>query len=261
MMKMILRSVCLTVCGTVLLALASLASAAEISVVSSGGFAAAYKALCPEFEKATGDTLKSAWGPSMGDTHNAIPQRLERGEPIDVVIMVGNSLDKLVKEGKVDPSSTVLLARSKVALAVKAGAPTPDISTVEALKQTMLNAKSIAYSDSASGKYISNVLIPKLGLADALKGKARMIPAEPVGKVVARGEAEIGFQQLSELNPIEGIHIVGLIPEAVQEVTLFSAGMVKGAKNPEGAKALLKYLASPQSSKIIDDTGLEAANR
>ena len=256
MMKMILRSVCLTVCGTVLLALASLASAAEISVVSSGGFAAAYKALCPEFEKATGDTLKSAWGPSMGDTHNAIPQRLERGEPIDVVIMVGNSLDKLVKEGKVDPSSTVLLARSKVALAVKAGAPTPDISTVEALKQTMLNAKSIAYSDSASGKYISNVLIPKLGLADALKGKARMIPAEPVGKVVARGEAEIGFQQL-----IEGIHIVGLIPEAVQEVTLFSAGMVKGAKNPEGAKALLKYLASPQSSKIIDDTGLEAANR
>ena len=197
----------------------------------------------------------------MGDTHNAIPQRLERGEPIDVVIMVGNSLDKLVKEGKVDPSSTVLLARSKVALAVKAGAPTPDISTVEALKQTMLNAKSIAYSDSASGKYISNVLIPKLGLADALKDKARMIPAEPVGKVVARGEAEIGFQQLSELKPIEGIHIVGLIPEAVQEVTLFSAGMVKGAKNPESAKALLKYLASPQSSKIIDDTGLEAANR
>ena len=125
----------------------------------------------------------------------------------------------------------------------------------------MLNAKSIAYSDSASGKYISNVLIPKLGLADALKDKARMIPAEPVGKVVARGEAEIGFQQLSELKPIEGIHIVGLIPEAVQEVTLFSAGMVKGAKNPEGAKALLKYLASPQSSKIIDDTGLEAANR
>ena len=103
--------------------------------------------------------------------------------------------------------------------------------------------------------------LAKLGLADALKDKARMIPAEPVGKVVARGEAEIGFQQLSELKPIEGIHIVGLIPEAVQEVTLFSAGMVKGAKNPEGAKALLKYLASPQSAKVIDDTGLEAANR
>lgn len=99
-----------------------------------------------------------------------------------MVIMVGNSLDKLVKEGKVDPSSTVLLARSKVALAVKAGAPSPDISTVEALKQTMLKAKSIAYSDSASGTYIAKVLIPKLGLADALKDKAHMIPAEPVGK-------------------------------------------------------------------------------
>ena len=169
-------------------------------------------------------------------------------------------VNKLVKEGKVDPSSTVLLARSKIALAVRAGAPAPDIATVDALKQTMLKAKSIAYSDSASGTYIAKVMIPKLGLADALKDKARMIPAEPVGKVVARGEAEIGFQQLSELKPVEGILIVGLIPDAVQEVTLFSAGVVMGAKNPEGAKALLKYLASPQSAKVIDDTGLEAAN-
>lgn len=260
-MKMLLKSMCLAVCGTVLLSMANLASAAEISVVSSGGFAPAYKALCPEFEKATGDTLKSAWGPSMGDTPNTIPHRLERGEKIDVVIMVGNSLDTLVKEGKIDPSSTILLARSKVALAVRSGAPIPDISTVDALKQTMLKAKSIAYSDSASGAYVSKVMIPKLGLADALKDKARMIPAEPVGNVVARGEAEIGFQQLSELKPIKGIQIVGLIPEDVQKVTLFSAGIVKGAQNPEGAKALLKYLSSPQSAKVIDDTGLEAANR
>ncbi len=258
-MKTILRSMCLTVCGVIMLALATVASAAEISVVSSGGFAPAYKALAPGFEKSTGDTLKSAWGPSMGDTPNTIPHRLERGEAIDVVIMVGDSLDKLVKEGKVEPASAVLLARSKVALAVREGAPIPDISTVEALKQTMLKAKSIAYSDSASGTYISKVLIPKLDLAEALKDKARMIPAEPVGSVVARGEAEIGFQQLSELKPIKGIHIVGLIPEDVQKVTLFSAGIVKGAKNPEGAKALLKYLASPQSAKVIDETGLEAA--
>ena len=260
-MNMLFKSICLTLCGTVLLACASLVNAAEINVASSGGFAPAYKLLGPEFEKATGNTLKSVWGPSMGDTPNTIPHRLERGEAIDLVIMVGNSLDKLVKEGKIDPSSTVLLARSKVALAVRAGTPLPNISTVEALKQTMLKAKSIAYSDSASGTYVSKVMIPKLGLAEALKDKARMIPAEPVGSVVARGEAEIGFQQLSELKPIQGIQIVGLIPEDVQEVTLFSAGIVKGAKNPEGAKALLKFLSSPQAAKTIDATGLEAANR
>ena len=197
----------------------------------------------------------------MGDTPNTIPHRLERGEDIDIVIMVGNALDKLVNEGKIEPTSTVLLARSKVAMAVRAGEPLPDISTVESLKQALLKARSIAYSDSASGTYVSRVMIPRLGLAGALKDKIHMIPAEPVGNVVARGEAEMGFQQLSELKPIEGIQIVGLIPEEVQLVTQFSAGIVKGAKNPQGAQALLKFLSSPQHASTIDATGLEAANR
>jgi ABC-type molybdate transport system, periplasmic component len=258
---MLLKSFCLATCGTVLLGCANVTSAAEINVAGTAGFASAYKVLGPEFEKTTGNTLKTVWGPSMGDTPNTIPHRLERGENIDLVIMVGNSLDKLVKEGKIEPSSTVLLARSRVALAVRAGVPLPDISTVEALKQTMLKAKNIAYSDSASGTYVSKVMIPKLGLAEALKDKIHMIPAEPVGNVVARGEAEIGFQQLSELKPVQGIQIVGLIPDDVQEVTLFSAGIVKGAKNPEGAKALLQFLSSPQHAATIDATGLEAANR
>ncbi len=118
------------------------------------------------------------------------------------------------------------LARSSIAMAVKAGAPSPDISSVEALKQAFLHAKSVAYSDSASGVYIQNQLFKTMGIAEQMQGRARMIPAEPVGLVVARGEAELGFQQLSELKPIPGITVVGLLPEGAQQVTVFSAGVL-----------------------------------
>ena len=257
-MKRMVRS--LLAAGLLVLSTGQL-SAAELQVVSSGGFAPAYKSLLPGFEKATGHVVKSAWGPSMGETRNAIPKRLERGEAIDVVIMVGAALDELVRQGKVLPDSTRLLARSKIAMAVRAGAPKPDISTVEALKNSLRNARSIAYSDSASGVYLSSVMFPRLGLLADLEGKARMIPAEPVGKVVARGEAEIGFQQLSELKHIDGIDIVGLLPAEVEEVTLFSAGIVVGAREPAAAKALIDYLSSPAQVPVIDETGLEAAAR
>ena len=172
--------------------------------VSSGGFAAAYRALAPEFERATGNTLVTSWGPSMGDTPEAVPARLRRGEPIDVVIMVGYALGDLVRQGKVDGGQP----RRPGALGHRpcraCGRPKPDISSVDALKRTLLQAKSIAYSDSASGVYISTEMFKRLGIADQVASKARMIPAEPVGAVVARGEAEIGFQQISELKPIAG---------------------------------------------------------
>jgi molybdate transport system substrate-binding protein len=138
-----------------LLLLVQPVTAAELQVVSSGGFAAAYRALAPEYERASGDTLKISWGPSMGDTPNAVPARLARGEKLDVVIMVGTALDDLIKQGKVLPDSKVVLARSSIGVAVKAGAPKPDIGSAEAVKQALLAAKSIAYSDSASGVYIS----------------------------------------------------------------------------------------------------------
>lgn len=237
------------------------AFAVEISIVSSGGFAPAYKALAPEYEKATGNTLKSNWGPSMGSTVNAIPQRLNRGEPIDVVIMVGSALDDLARQGKLQAETKVVLARSKIAMAVRSGAAKPDISTVEALKKTLLNAKSIAYSDSASGVYLSTVLFPKLGIENEIRDKAKKIPATPVGEVVARGEFEIGFQQMSELAHIAGVDVVGLLPEDVQEVTLFSAALVSNAKQAEAGLAFIKFLASPQSAAVINSTGLEAANK
>jgi molybdate transport system substrate-binding protein len=239
------------------LLVSGISRAADIHVVSSGGFAAAYRTLAPEFEQATGNHLNTGWGPSMGNTADAVPQRLARHEPIDVVIMVGSALSKFVEEGKIIPDSRVDLARSAIGIAIRAGSPKPDISTVDSLRSTLLNAKSIAYSDSASGVYVSTELFQRLGIGDQVTGKSRMIPAEPVGLVVARGEAEIGFQQISELKPIPGIELLGPLPDEVQKITIFSAGIVIGSKEPEAAKALVTFLASPAATKAISASGLE----
>jgi molybdate transport system substrate-binding protein len=234
------------------------ARADEIKVVTSGGFTVAYLELVPEYEGATHNKLVTEFGPSMGTTHNAIPIRLERGEAIDVVIMAAPALDDLIK--KVRAGSRVDLVKSSIGMAVKAGAPRPDISTVDALKRTLLAAKSIAYSDSASGVYLSTELFPKLGIADQIKSKSRKIEADPVGGVVATGEFEIGFQQISELRPVKGIDIVGPLPAGAQRVTVFAAGIPATSTHPEAAKALIKWLASPVAYAAIKKSGLEPAN-
>jgi molybdate transport system substrate-binding protein len=232
----------------------------EIKVVTSGGFTAAYLELVPQYESSTHNKLVTEFGPSMGTTHNAIPIRLERGEAIDVVIMAAPALDDLIKQSKVRAGSRVDLVRSLIGMAVKAGAPRPDIGTVEALKHTLLAAKSIAYSDSASGVYLSTELFPKLGIADEIKGKSKKIEADPVGGVVATGEFEIGFQQISELRPVKGIDIVGPLPTGAQKVTVFAAGIPATATHPEAAKALIEWLASPVAYAAIKKSGLEPAH-
>ncbi|MDP4022858.1 substrate-binding domain-containing protein [Methylobacterium sp. NEAU 140] len=237
------------------------AGAAELRVVSSGGFAAAYRALAPRFEGRTGLTLVSSWGPSMGSTANAVPQRLARHEPIDVVIMVGSALDDLVRQGQVVPDSRQDLARSLIGAAVRRGAPRPDIGTADGLRSALLAAKSVVYSDSASGVYIQSELFARLGIADRMAGKARMIPAEPVGEVVARGEADLGFQQISELKPVPGIDLLGPIPDAVQQATVFSAGIVASSPNRSAARALIDYLASEDAATAVRESGLEPLGR
>ena len=240
-----------------LFAAVSGAQAADIQVVSSGGFAEAYRALAPGFEQKTGNKLLVAWGPSMGDTHDAVPARLARGEKIDVVIMVGYALATLAKQGTVVNDSQTELARGAIGVVVRQGAPHPDIATVDALRHTLLAAKSVAYSDSASGVYIANEMFKKMGIAEQMAGKARMIPAEPVGGVVARGDAEIGFQQISELKPIKGIDLLGPLPAEVQKYTVFSAGIVAGSDHPAEAAALIRYLASPDVRAVVLDSGME----
>ncbi len=243
-----------------LLCLLGAAQAAEIRVMISGGLSAAYNALVPEFERTSGHKVITAYGPSMGTTQNAIPVRLERGEPADVLILVGYALGELMKQGKIVPGSRVDLVNSKIGVAVKAGAPKPDISSADALKRALLAAKSVAYSDSASGVYISTEMFGKLGIAEEMKDKAKKIPATPVAEIVARGEAEIGFQQISELKPVAGIDIVGPLPDELQKVTVFSAGIASVSKQPEAGKALINYLASPAARDTIIKSGLEPIN-
>ena len=247
------------VLAAAVLALAGAAQAAEVRVMISGGFSAAYHELAPVFERSTGHTLKTTAGPSMGDTPEAIPNRIQRGEPVDVVIMVGSALDDLIHRSKVVADSRVDLARSRIGMVVRAGAPRPDIGSVEAFKRTVLAAKSIAYSDSASGVYLSQVLFPRLGIAAQVAGKSRMIPAEPVGAVVARGEAEIGFQQISELLPVSGIDLVGALPAELQKITVFSAGVAANANEPQAGRALIRFLSSSEAAPAIERSGLEPA--
>jgi molybdate transport system substrate-binding protein len=142
-------------------------------------------------------------------------------------------------------------------MVVRAGAPKPDISSVDALRRALLAAKSVAYSDSASGIHIRTEVFPRLGIAEQMKSKAREIPGEPVGQVVARGEAEIGFQQLSELLPVPGIQIVGPLPPELQKITIFAAGITTDARAPEAARALIQFLASSATYPVIRKSGLE----
>ncbi|MBR8313355.1 substrate-binding domain-containing protein [Burkholderia dolosa] len=258
-----MKNLLLKLCATALVGVSAAAAnvqAAELHVMSSGGFTAAYKVLGPRFAAQTGNTLDTALGPSMGKSPEAIPNRLARGEPADAVIMVGYALDELIRQGKVIPGSRVELADSRIGMVVREGAANPDIGTAEGLRQTLLHAKSIAYSDSASGVYIERELFKKLGIDEQVKPKAKMIPRIPVASVVANGDYEIGFQQVSELLPVPGVTFVGKIPESLQSVTRFAAGIPVGAQHPEQAKALLDYLASPGVQADVKATGLDSVS-
>ncbi|CAJ0776453.1 Aconitate isomerase [Ralstonia psammae] len=256
-----MKTLFLKLCAAALVATSAIAvnaQAAELHVISSGGFTAAYQLLGPKFASQTGNTLNTALGPSMGKSPEAIPNRLARGEPADAVIMVGYALDDLIKQGKVIPDSRVELADSRIGMVVREGAPKPDISSAEGLKQVLLHAKSIAYSDSASGVYIERELFKTLGIEAQVKAKSKMIPRIPVASVVANGDYEIGFQQVSELLPVQGATFVGKIPESLQSVTRFAAGIPVGAQHPKEAKALLDYLASPGVQADVKSTGLDS---
>lgn len=249
------RTVALSLASVLLFA--SAAAGEEIRVMSSGGFTAPYNEMVPEYERKTQNKVVTSYGASMGGAPDSIPMRLARGEPVDVVILASTVLDELIEQGKVVRGSRVDLVRSSIGMAVRAGAPKPDISTVEALIRTLLEAKSIAYSASASGVYLSTKLFPRLGIADQIKGKSQRIVSERVGTVVARGDAEIGFQQVSELLPVPGLDYVGPLPSEAQEVTVFSAGVAVGARDPQAARELIQFLASPATVPAIRKAGLE----
>lgn len=259
-MKSILFARWLSRLSLVALVVAGAASAADVRVIISAGFYGVYAELGPAFERASGHRLVTTRGPSMGDSPEAIPTRLTRGESADVVILDGAAADELGKRGLVRADSKVELARSMVGMVVREGAAKPDISSVEKFRAALLAAKSIAYSDSGSGTFLSTTLFPKLGVADQIAGKSRKVrgppSGEPVAAVVARGEAEIGFQQVSELIHVPGVNYVGTIPAELQPGFTFAVALTSKAAQPEAATALIRFLASPDAAATIVKAGL-----
>jgi len=233
------------------------ALAADIRVVTSGAFTEAYKKLVPMFEAATGHRVISSYGASIGNAPDSIPSRFARGEAFDLVILSEGGLEALMRDGKLVPGSRVDIVRSQIGAAVRKGTPKPDISTVAALRQALLNAPSVAYSASASGTYLSTELFAKLGVQERLAQTGKKILSERVGAVVARGDAELGFQQVSELIYFKELDFIGTLPDEVQQTIFFSAGLVQGAQQPELARQLLGFLTSPSVAEIVRATGLD----
>src|SRR3990172_4457825 len=231
--------------------LAGMAHTAEIKVMASAAFREAYLELVPEFERATGHKVVTIWVPSV-----QMMSRLKGGETVDLVILSAASLDELRKAGLI--SDRTDLAGSGIGVAVKSGARKPDLSSGEAVKRAVLAARGIAYSTGPSGIYLME-LFQRMGIAEAIKSKVKQVQGEPAGGVVARGEAEIAFQQVSELLPVPGIDFVGPLPADIQQITVFSAGLHVAAKQPDAARALVRFLTAPAAAPVIRKKGMEPA--
>ena len=231
--------------------------AADIQVITSGAFAEALKELAPEYEKQSPNKVIISYGSSMGVAPDSIPSRLAKGEQFDVLILAAPALEGFIKSGVLQPGVRVDLVASVMGGVVRVGAPKPDISTMAGLKSALLNAKSIAYSASASGVYLSTELFPKMGISEQMDRTARKIYSERVASVVARGDADLGFQQVSELLPIPGVDFIGELPQEAQKTVLFSAGITINTKNPDESKDLIKFLASPKAVPAIQKAGLK----
>ncbi len=231
---------------------AGAANAAEIRVLSSNALKTVVEELGPQFEKATENKLNVTFGAAAN-----LKTSIEKGEAFDLAILTSSALDDLVKQGKLVAATRADIARSSVGLAVKKGAAKPDISTTEAFKRALLDAKSIAYVEQgASGIYLKG-LFERLGIAEQLKPKIKLLPASnPAANAVANGEAEIGMTQISEILPYAGAELVGPLPADIQLYTVFPAAVGASAKEPEAAKALIKFLTAPAAVPVLKAKGL-----
>jgi molybdate transport system substrate-binding protein len=224
----------------------------DIKVLSSQGTAEAYRELVPRFEQASGHRVVTVFTGTID-----AEKRLAAGESYDLVIISAPSIDDQIKSGRIAAGSRVDIARSGIGAGVKAGAPKPDIGTVEALQAALLAAKSIGYSTGPSGVAFAGVL-QKLGLAETLKNKIKQTPTGVlIGSIVASGEAEIGFQQVSEISHFPGVDYVGPLPGPVQHTTIFSAGIMAGARQPDAARALIRFITAPAAAQAFKKHGME----
>jgi molybdate transport system substrate-binding protein len=236
------------------LLLSSMAHTAEIKVLSTQAPQEAYLELVAQFEKATGHKVATVFTGTLN-----VQKRLADGELYDLIIMAGPAIDDQIKLGKAVGGSRVDFAKSGTGLAVRKGAAKPDISSADALKKTLLAAKSIGYSTGPSGIYMLSVF-EKMGIADQVKSKLKQTPSGVfVGTLIASGEAEVGFQQISELVHFAGIDYVGPLPGDLQQMTMFSTGIHSGAKQADAARSLVKFITAPAAAPVIKKHGLEPA--
>jgi molybdate transport system substrate-binding protein len=233
------------------------AAAAEIKVLTAGAFKQVLLALVPDFEKATGHKVTVE-----NDTVGALSKRIEGGEAFDLAVLTPAAVKDLSSKGKFVAGSAQSLARVGVGVVVREGAPKPDIGSVDAFKQALRAAKSVAYIDPAaggsSGIYVAG-LLDKLGLAAEVKPKAKLIHGGAVAEHIAKGEAELGIHQISEILPVKGITLVGPLPAEIQNYTVYAAGLGANAKESEAAKALLKALSGTAAAAVLKAKGMEPA--
>jgi len=247
-----MRAISIIAAGASLLSAA--VGATEIHVISTQATQEAYLELVAQFEKASGHKVTTLFNGTLN-----VQRRLAGGEPYDLIIMAGPAIDEQIKRGHALAGSRVDLAKSGTGVAVRKGAPKPDIASADALKKTLLAAKSIGYSTGPSGLYMLSVF-EKLGIAEQVKGKLKQTPSGVfVGTLIANGEAEVGFQQISELVHFQGIDYVGPLPGELQRMTVFSAGIHSGARQGDAARALVKFLTAPAAAPVIRKHGLEPA--
>ena len=251
-----LKATALGICG--LLLFASGAHADEIKVLTTGILKGAFVRIATQFERDTGHTVSMSWGPSSGNSPEASPVRVRSGERVDVLIMVNNGMDDLVSSGHFVALERQDVAVSKIGVAVKAGQRVPEIGTPAALRQALLSAQSIGYSEGASGTYVANVMLEKLGIAQEVAGKSHVILGRKfVGEAVANGEVELGIQQLSELRLEPGVTVVGPLPEELQKASIVSAAVSSKARNVDAAKGFLAFLSTPFASEAMKASGLD----
>lgn len=233
------------------------AAAAEIKVLTAGAFKQVLLMLVPDFEKQTGHKVIV-----QNDTVGALAKRIEGGEVFDLAVLTPAAVNDLSSKGKFVAGSRTNLGRVGVGVVVKEGAPKPDISSVDAFKKALLAAKSVAYIDPAaggsSGIYVAG-LLDRLGVAAEVKPKAKLIPGGAVAEHIARGEAELGIHQISEILPVKGVTLVGPLPADIQNYTVYAAGLGAHGKESEGAKALLKTLSGPAAADVLKAKGMEPA--
>jgi molybdate transport system substrate-binding protein len=229
--------------------------AAEIKVLSAGAYKSVAVAVQPDFEKQTGHKLVID-----NDTVGGLVKRIEGGEAFDVVIVSPGAVDDLIKKGKAVAGTRQTLARVGIGVMVKDGAAKPDIATVDAFKKAVLDAKTVAYIDPASGGssgiYLAS-LFEKLGIANAMKPKAKLKQGGYVADLIVSGEAELGIHQISEILPVKGVTLVGPLPAEIQNYTTYAAGLGAGARDVAAAKALIEALAGSMAAPVLKSKGME----